>query len=147
MAQTAMPRSYTSITVHVVFSTHDRRPLLTSGSDVHAYIGGIINNLGARPIAIGGTADHVHILTRVPTVIAIAALVDKIKSNSSKHLGKRFAWQRGYGAFSVSPSAVPSVVRYIQNQKAHHAKFDFRDEFVRLLQDAGVEYDARYLFL
>ncbi len=148
-----MPRSYTSILVHVVFSTYERTPFITPDlrESLHAYLGGIARNLGAHPIRVGGIADHVHLLAAVPPTLSIAEFLNKIKSNSSKWIHEAthrqdFAWQRGYGAFSVSPSSAGGVIRYIANQELHHHQVTFREEFLSLLKEAGVEFDERYVF-
>lgn len=149
-----MPRSYTSILTHIVFSTYERTPLITSAirEPLHHYLIGIAANLDSHPIAIGGVADHIHLLTAVPPTIAVCDFVNKLKCNSSKWLHEsrqapNFQWQRGYGGFSVSRSVVPRVERYIANQERHHRKVPFRDEFVKMLVEAGIEFDERYLFV
>ncbi len=148
-----MPRSYTSILVHVVFSTCERRPLITSdlAPDLHAYLGGITRALHSTAIRIGGIADHVHVLAGLQPTIAVAEYVNKLKSNSSEwvHETKRrplFGWQRGYGAFTISRSAADDVTRYIAAQAEHHRSFSFREEFLRLLGEAGIDYDEKHVF-
>src|SRR5216683_3059142 len=99
--------------------------------------------------AIGGVEDHAHFLIQLPPVMALAKAVATIKSNSSRWAneeGHKLAWQQGYGAFSVSASIVPAVVRYIQNQEAHHRKMSFDEEFVALLRKHGVEYDPKFVY-
>jgi len=147
-----MPRSYTSIFTHIIFSTYERQPLIAPDihSPLHAYLGGIARNLGSTPVTIGGVNDHVHLLSTLPPTISVADFINKLKANSSKWVherfwSRRFAWQRGYGAFSVSPSMLERVTRYIDEQEQHHRAVTFRDEFVRFLQEAGVEYDEGYL--
>ena len=148
-----MPRSFTSILLHVVFSTYERQPLITKelSPDLHAYIGGITRGLHATAIRVGGAADHVHILAGIPPTLAVAEYVNKVKSNSSKWIHETrmrplFGWQRGYGAFSVSRSGAEAVARYIAGQDEHHHLVSFREEFLRLLQEAGIDYDERYVF-
>ena len=97
-------------------------------------------------IAAGGTANHVHLLIVLPATVSLATAVQKLKGSSSRWLGKGFAWQEGYGAFSVSPSRVPAVKRYITHQETHHRKRTFETEFTEMLRKCGVEYDSRYVF-
>ena len=99
--------------------------------------------------AIGGIEDHIHMLIELPPTIAVAEAVRTIKSNSSKwvnELGRSFAWQKGYGAFSVSASNIAAVERYIRNQEQHHRKMTFEDEFIGFLKKHGIEFDLKYVF-
>jgi REP element-mobilizing transposase RayT len=145
--------SYTNLLAHIVFSTKERRPFLKDPeirSAAHAYLGGIVRNLRAKAIAVGGVEDHAHLLVRLPTSLAVADAVRVIKTNSSSWIRERipaFAWQTKYAAFSVSPSALPKVVTYIEGQEAHHRKRTFYEELVELLEKNGVEYDERYLWV
>jgi REP element-mobilizing transposase RayT len=149
-----MPHSYTSIVVHVVFSTKDRRPQLDAALEerLYPYLGGILRELGGKLIAVNGFEDHLHLLAAMKGTTSIAETVGKIKGSSSKWIHetfpdrRRFAWQRGYAAFSVSESQRARVVAYIDRQKIHHAKFSFRDEFLRLLQGHGISPDEKYLW-
>ncbi len=149
-----MPRSFTNLLVHAVFSTSERRPLLADDMrpDIHAYLGGILRELGASPIEIGGTADHIHILLRLPADLPIADCLRVTKTNSSRWVKKKwphrrlFAWQGGYGAFSVSESSRNAVIRYIRNQERHHRRISFQDEFLALLTKHGVPFDPRYVW-
>jgi putative transposase len=149
-----MAHTFTSILVHAVFSTAGRAPLLTDAMrpDVHAYIGGILRELRAVPVVIGGTADHVHLLARLPADLSVAKCLQIVKTNSSRWVKerwperRRFAWQRGYGAFSVSESKRTTVIRYINDQERHHRRISFQDEFLVLLRNHGVEFDQRYIW-
>jgi putative transposase len=121
-------------------------------SRVYPYLGGIVRGEGGHLLAIGGTDDHVHLLVVLPAAGAVADAVQRVKGRSSlwindqRLLPAKFGWQRGYGAFTVSHSAVPRVRRYIAEQEAHHRKMTFQEEFVQLLDRHGVAYDARYLW-
>ena len=149
-----MAHTYTSLLIHVIFSTSGRTPLLTDAIrlDVHAYLGGILRELDAVPIAIGGTADHVHLLTRLPANLALADCLRIAKTNSSRWVKERrpqqpkFAWQGGYGAFSVSESRRAAVIRYIRDQAQHHRSISFQEEFLALLKNHRVEFDERYIW-
>ena len=136
------------------FSTFDRAPYLADEiqSDTHAYVGGLLRELRAIPIAVGGTSDHVHLLTRLPTYLTLADCIRVVKTNSSRWVKERwperraFAWQAGYGASSVSESNRLTVIRTIQNQERHHQHISFHDEFLALLKRQGVDFDDRYLW-
>jgi putative transposase len=149
-----MAHSYSSIIVHIVFATLDRRAQIDSELEerLYPYLGGILRELGGNVLAVNGVPDHLHLLGSVPTSKSLAEVVGKIKGSSSKWIHDTFpcrsdfAWQRGYGAFSVSPSQVARVVRYIERQKIHHSKVSFRDEFIRLLRSHGIATDERYLW-
>ncbi len=105
-----------------------------------------------KALAIGGTADHVHALLSLPGMMSFAKAIQLIKGGSSKWIHdsfprqKKFGWQDGYGAFSVSPSRVPKTIAYINNPKEHHRKKTFQEEFLELLEKHGIEYDSRYVF-
>jgi REP element-mobilizing transposase RayT len=149
-----MGQSYTQLFYHLVFSTKERRPWLAPEvrSPVHAYLGGAIRDEGGMALVINGTADHVHILARLRQDTAISDVLRDIKVNSSGWIHRTFpelqafAWQGGYGAFTVSASQVPCVRRYIENQEEHHRKQSFQEEFVALLRKHGIEFDERYLW-
>jgi putative transposase len=146
-----MAHTYNANFVHCVFSTKDRRD--TIPAELHeqlwAYLLGIANNLKIKLLAAGGTANHVHVLISLPSTMAVAEAVQKLKANSSRWLGERgvaFQWQDGYGAFSVSPSLLEVVKTYVRNQEEHHRKRSFEEEFRALLDKSGVAYDAERLF-
>ncbi len=119
--------------------------------DLFNYIGGICKRLECYPVQIGGYQNHVHILCTLSRKITQIELVQELKQSSSKWIktkGKEFSdfyWQDGYGIFSVNPSQVNVVIRYIQNQKKHHRKMDFEDELRRFLKKYHIKYDERYL--
>lgn len=147
-----MSHTYTNLLTHLVFSTKERAGFVTDEikPELHAYLGGLVKELKGKPIAINGMPDHVHLLVSLPPSLAISDALRFIKANSSKFVTekfkKTFEWQKGYGAFSVSRSNVDTVVKYIQNQEQHHRKFDFRTEFIALLQKSAIEYDENYLW-
>ena len=134
--------------MHVVFSTKDRLKLIPKDKQARtwAYLAGICKQEKIFVHEIGGTEDHVHMLIHLPPTIALADAVKEIKASSSKWMGPRFAWQRGYGGFSVSKSSVDAVARYIRNQAAHHRKMNYEQEFIALLEKHGVAYDPKDIF-
>ena len=149
-----MSHTYTSLQYHTVFSTHQRRPFLTEDirGRVHAYIGGIIRNIGGEPLCINGPEDHVHILCSLRADTSISAAMRTVKANSSKWIHEAmpsmasFAWQEGYGAFTVSRLKVPAVAQYIQDQIPHHKKKSFQEEFLNLLQRHGIAFDTAHVW-
>jgi len=143
-----MAHTYASNFIHCIFSTKDRKPLISSDrmDGIYAYLGGVARGEGFTLVAAGGTANHLHLLFILPATYSLATAVQKLKGSSSRWMGKGFSWQEGYGAFSVSPSQVQVVRKYIQNQEQHHRKRSFEDEFVALLKNCGIEYDSRYVF-
>lgn len=145
-----MPATHLSLNVHLVFRTKDSAPVINDEiiADTHAYLGGIARTLGAVPLQIGGVADHVHILLGFKATHSVANLVQEIKKHSSPWLQERisgFAWQQGYGAFSVSPERVSGVVKYIQNQPSHHKTMTFEEERIMLLKLARMDFDPEKL--
>lgn len=140
--------------IHIVFSTKNREPLIKESveTELYTYLGGICKNLECQPIKIGGYNDHVHILCMLSRKIALMKLVEKVKSHSSKWIKtkgndyKNFYWQDGYGGFSVNPSDVEVVTKYIINQKEHHRKKTYQDEFRAILKKFDIEYDERYVW-
>ncbi|MGC2639749.1 MAG: transposase [Acidobacteriaceae bacterium] len=141
-----MGHTYATNFIHCIFSTKDRRPLTAPDRRpaLFNYFGGIAKGEGFSLIDAGGAADHVHLLILLPAKVSLAEAVQKLKGGSSRWMCPEFAWQQGYGAFSVSPSQVPIVRRYIRNQELHHRKRDFAQEFLALLRHCGVEFDERY---
>jgi REP element-mobilizing transposase RayT len=135
----------------VVFSTKHREPLLQDPipDRLHGFIGGIIRNHGGALIAAGGMPDHLHLLIHMPTNLAIADLMREVKATTSAWIKREFsidfAWQDGYGAFSVSASALDAVKDYIANQADHHKQRDSKAEFIALLERHGVKADHRYI--
>jgi len=146
-----MAHSYSQIHIHLVFSTKDRRNSIAKEWQLRlwAYMGGICRNNEILALAVGGAENHVHLLILLPPKLSLAKAVALLKANSSKWMGEQghnFSWQEGYGAFSVSSSNLDRVIRYIQNQEAHHRKAKFEDEFRALLRRHGVEYDPKWVF-
>lgn len=144
-----MADTYTKILVHCVFSTKERRRQISEPDKLWTYLRGVANNRGADTLAIGGTANHVHMLLALPSGLSIAHMMRDVKANSSRHLNEKhrgFAWQDGYAAISVSPSQVDNVRRYIETQEAHHAARSFESEYVAILDKSGVQRSAEYTF-
>ncbi len=147
-----MPQSLARLLVHVIFSTKYRAPLLSSAVRpvVHQYLGKVLRDHDCPTIRIGGVEDHVHLFFGLSRTLSIAKAVEVIKTTSSKWIKLQspelaeFHWQNGYGAFSVSPSQMEAVIRYIENQEEHHREISFQDEMRGLLHRHGVEYDERY---
>lgn len=145
-----MSHTYAQNLVHVVFSTKERWKAIDRELQprLWAFVAGICRKLGVGVQCVGGAEDHIHLLIQVPPMLPVAKAVATIKANSSRwarESGYRLTWQQGYGAFSVSASLAPTVVRYIQNQEAHHKKMSFDAEFVTLLKKHGVEFDPKYV--
>ena len=149
-----MARSLSFLLVHVVFSTKDRAPVLDEAMrpDLYAYLATIVRNNECECFRVGGVADHVHLAIRLNRQGNVSDLVAEIKASSSKWLKShapklaRFAWQRGYGAFSVGPADLSALIRYIDTQEAHHAKHTFQDELRVFLKRYGIECEERYLW-
>lgn len=149
-----MPQSLSFVLVHLVFSTCERIPLIDTetGPQLHAYLATVAREAGCECYRVGGMADHVHLAVRLSRTVTVAALVEELKTSSSKWLKTqsprlaKFAWQRGYGTFSVGPADLGELIRYIDQQEAHHAKRSFQDEFRAFLQKYGVEFDERYVW-
>ena len=148
----AMPQSLSSLLVHIVFSTKNRTPWISPDlrKELYPYLGAIVRNAGGVPIQIGGIDDHVHALIVLPRTMSVAQMVEKVKTASSKWMKTKgvpkFAWQGGYGAFSIGRSERDAVVAYIRGQEAHHKKRSFQDEYRELLDETGVEYDEKYVW-
>lgn len=148
-----MPSSWTQNYYHMVFGTHERRAWI--GPELHSrlydFMGGICRDLGSQLLIGNGMPDHVHLLVRFAPDIAPAVLAREVKARSSRWVHETFAelsgvsWQRGYGGFTVSRSAIEDVERYIKNQQKHHERVSFKDEFIAMLRKHGIEFDERYL--
>ncbi len=147
--------SYSNLLCHCVWSTKDRQKFLSSpifNNRIYKYIGGIIKNENGSLIEIGGMSDHIHLFFLIKPNVALASLMRVVKSKSSKFIRENqlacqtFAWQPGYGAFSVSVSQFDTVVRYIKNQKEHHKVCSFEEEYLKLLDKHGIVYAKQYVF-
>jgi putative transposase len=149
-----MPQSLSFVLVHIIFSTKDRRPVLYDSVriELHAYMATVARHAKCECYRVGSVADHVHIAIRLARTKNISELVEELKSSSSRWLKtkspelSKFAWQRGYGAFSVGPADLDGLIRYIDKQGPHHRKVTFQDEFRAFLKKYGVEFDERYVW-
>jgi REP element-mobilizing transposase RayT len=149
-----MPGTYTNLLYHLVFSTKNRIPLISKNlqADLYAYIGGIVRGEGGKLLEIGGMPDHVHLLVKLKPSVSLSIMLNRIKAKSSKWINqeklklRKFGWQEGYAAFSVSESQVTKVRPYIQNQITHHRRQSFQEEFRALLVKHGIEFEERYLW-
>lgn len=149
-----MSQSLAQIYVHIVFSTKGRYPFINENiePELFAYMGDTIKRCQGVPFLINGTADHVHVLSSLPRTMPLSKYIEDIKRNSSRWIKtkdsqyEKFAWQSGYGAFSVSSSQKNSVVRYIAEQKQHHKRTTFEEEFIAFLEKYKIEYDKKYLW-
>ena len=149
-----MGHTATNVLVHFIFSTRNRAPLIKPEmeSDVHAYLGGIVRETGGVALVINGMPDHVHLLVRMPSTQSVADVARLVKTNSSRWVHEKwpqlreFAWQTGYGAFSVSESGQDAVRQYISHQQEHQATRSFQEEFVAFLKKNRVAYDERYIW-
>jgi REP element-mobilizing transposase RayT len=149
-----MPQSYAALYCHFVFSTKNREPTIAADLQprLFAYIGGTLRDIKCVLLAAGGIEDHVHLLVSLSREVSVAQTVREIKANSSRWVHESFpqlqafAWQNGYGAFSVSRSQLDPVKAYLANQREHHRKRTFQQEFIALLKKHDIEYDERYLW-
>ena len=147
-----MAHTYTNLIFHIVFSTQGHLPLVKPElrNELFAYVGALIKEKGGKPIIINGVRDHVHLLILLPPDVCVSDAIKFLKDNSSRWMkerfGKPFAWQKGFGAFSVSRSNVPVVTRYIAVQEVHHAKMDSKTEFVTLLKKNEVDFEEEFLW-
>ncbi|HLN20460.1 MAG TPA: IS200/IS605 family transposase [Bacteroidales bacterium] len=148
-----MSQSFVKFYAHIVFHTKCNMKFILEDteSELYSYLGGILKNCKSIPLKIGGTSDHIHILCTLPKTMSLADLTEEIKKSSSKWIKTKgpsysnFYWQNGYGGFSVGWSQVETVKHYISNQKMHHGKESFLDEYMRLLTENGIEYKEMYL--
>ena len=149
-----MANTYTQIHIHTVFAVQNRISLINKDwqDRLYQYIIAIIQNHGHKVLSIGGMPEHIHILFGFRPAQSLSELMQNVKRNSSEWINKeklvrgRFSWQEGYGGFSYSKSQIPQVIKYIENQELHHKKQTFIDEYRKILNDFGLEYDERYIF-
>lgn len=149
-----MPQSLSSILIHLIFSTKNREPFITPNieTELHPYLAKIFREHKSPSLIINGTADHIHALFTLGRTITVAELVEELKTNSSKWIKtkgrevKHFHWQRGYGAFSIGQSNVATVKRYIRNQKQHHQRVSFQDEYRQFLNRYKIDFDEQYVW-
>ena len=149
-----MSQSLAKLYIHIIFHINNQQLgiLEKDQKDLFAYIGSIIKDNDSFPIIINGTEEHIHVFCVMSKNIAPAKLVEEIKRHSSRWIKTKgryyenFAWQGGYGCFSVSPSLYDKTIIYIQNQKEHHKRMTFHDEYVMLLEKYDIEYNEKYLW-
>jgi REP element-mobilizing transposase RayT len=149
-----MAGKYVSVLVHFTWSTKNREPMIAPEwqDRLYGYIGGVLREKHATLVSAGGVSDHIHLYASLPSTVTLAELVNAMKANSSRWIhqtfkGHRsFAWQEGYGAFSVSKSAEQRLINYIARQENHHRRRPFKEEFLALLDRHGIEYDEKYLW-
>jgi putative transposase len=148
-----MGHSYCSSLYHCIFSTKERRKTIAPEVQTRlwAYIGGVAREHGMTALTVGGTGDHAHLLLAVPATITVATAMREIKAGSSRWMHEecampQFAWQEGYGAFSIGHSQIAATVQYISRQEEHHRKGDFQAEFLAILKKHQIEYDPRYVW-
>ncbi len=140
--------------VHIVFSTKNRQPLIFPPveAELHSYLGGVCNSLDCQVIKVGGYIDHIHVLCKLSKKIALMKLMEELKSHSSKWIKTKgagyenFYWQDGYGAFSVNPAEVDSVINYIAKQHEHHNRKTFQDEYRAFLKKYDIEYNEKFVW-
>ena len=147
-----MASTHLSLHYHLVFGTKKREAFIDGSwrRDFHRYLGGTVRGLGGHADAVGGTDDHVHLLVGLEATHSLADFLREVKKASSKWVREEidlrdFAWQEGYAAFTVGASAMPRVRKYIANQEEHHRTKTFREEWIELLDRAGISYDPRYI--
>lgn len=149
-----MAQTLTRLLTHIVFSTKERRNLITPAvePELHAYLGGICRNRESPALVIGGTENHVHLLISLSKNIALSDLMMTLKKDSSKWIKtngtafRHFHWQDGYGTFSIGESQVGVVKDYVRGQKERHKTISFEDELVKLAERYGVPFDPRHLW-
>lgn len=150
-----MPQSLAKIYVHLIFSTKNRERMVPDDlrPDLHAYLGGVLRDLGCTPVEINTEPDHTHLFFLLSRTVALSDIVRQVKTGTTKWLIvqnrpalKNFHWQNGYGAFSVSQSGVEEVRAYVRNQREHHRVMTFQEEFRKFMERYEVEYDERYVW-
>ncbi len=148
-----MANTYSQVSIHAVFAVKGRQNLIGSHfrDELHGYMHGILKNIGSYPLAVGGWMDHVHVLYELPMTVAISDLMRILKANSSKWVNEsgyvkgHFQWQEGYSAFSCSRSHRDNTIKYIMRQEQHHAKRNFKEEYLEMLKTHEILYEEKYL--
>lgn len=148
-----MSQSLCKIYLHLIFHIKTTSPEIKEEhlERVHSYIGQLVNTTGCQVVRIGGTSNHVHVICTLSREVTIAHLVEELKRNSSRWIKtiddnyKHFAWQNGYAVFSVSQSVIDKTITYVENQKNHHAKVSFREEYLQWLKLYGIEFNEQYI--
>jgi len=149
-----MPQSLSLVIIHIIFSTKEREPFVHADvrPNLHSYLATVARNADCECYRVGGVEDHVHLAIRLSRTLTIADLVEDLKTSSSKWLKTqgpnlvKFAWQRGYGCFSVGPADLPALSSYIDGQEEHHRKRTFQEEFRMFLKKYGVKYEEAYVW-
>jgi putative transposase len=147
-----MSHTYCCSLFHCVFSTKERRNTIAPEiqSRLWAYMGGVAREHGFKALAIGGIENHVHILLSLPSSVPVAKAIREIKSAASLWMhqtgAKDFAWQEGYGAFSIGVTQTSATIAYIARQEEHHRRRDFQAEFLAFLKKHNIDYDPRYVW-
>jgi putative transposase len=151
--ENAMTSTHISLYYHFIFSTKERRPTIKEDWEgrLHGYLGGILRGMNGVAEAVGGTDDHVHILASLRAIHSPAEVLRDLKANSTNWVrgiiaNRWFGWQDGYGAFTVGRREIDAVRAYITNQKEHHRKMTFQEEYIRLLEESGIEFNRKYLW-
>ena len=147
--------TYSQVHIQTVFAVKNRDALIEASwrERLNQYATAIINEQGHKTLAVGGTANHIHILFGLRPTQSLSSLMLRVKRETSEWINQkhfcagRFEWQTGYGAFSYSRSQIPEVIAYIMNQERHHAKRSFREEYLDMLRKSEIDFDERYIFL
>ena len=150
----SMSQSLSKVIIHVIFSTKDRYPWLDVKVRLrmHAYLATFCREKGVEAFRVGGVADHIHLIVTLPRTLSQAEMIERLKKMSSKWIKelapeyRKFYWQRGYGAFSVSQSQLNAAIEYMENQEEHHRSRTFQEEYREFLRKHGVDYDERYVW-
>lgn len=149
-----MANTYSQVSIHCVFAVKGRENLITDDfrERLYSYMSSVLKNDDNYPLAVGGWLDHVHVFFELPMTVTVSDVMRNLKAVSSKWINDnklvkgRFQWQEGYGAFSYSHSQRDTVIQYIINQKMHHSKKSFKEEYLGLLEKFGITFDGKYVF-
>ena len=149
-----MPQSLSQIYLHIIFSTKNHLPTIRPEieTELYAYVASVSNTLSCHAHKIGGTENHIHIACNLSRILPVSKLLEEVKKSSSKWMKTKgnkyqnFTWQNGYGAFSFGRSQLPAVVKYIEDQKEHHCKVTFKEEYLAFLKRYAIEYDERFVW-